>query len=238
MADVEVEFEELNLEDIGVECFTISCGPREKFLHILALLDLDLVLKKVVLFINTIDMGFTLKLFLERFGISSAFLFPELPQNSRLHIIEEFNSGLFDCLIAITDDVITGIDFKNVCTVINLDMPSTAAGYINGIRRERRVSNTRTLIFLVSPDEMEAFGELKLTRSGGVGFIAPFPSLTRRMVELLRYQAEDIESTVTGVDVRRARAEAIHGTKFEDILGTETETETEDEILTIRFISK
>ncbi|XP_074266401.1 DEAD-box ATP-dependent RNA helicase 16-like [Silene latifolia] len=227
MADVGVEFEELNLEDIGVECFTISCGPRDKFLHILALLKFDLVLKKVLLFTNTIDMGFTLKLFLKKFGIRSAFLFTELPQNSRLHIIQDFNSGLFDCLIAITDDAIRDIDFKNVCTVINLDMPLTVTGYINGIGRERRVSNARTLIFLVSSDEMEAFGELKST-------FAPFPSLTRRMVESLRYQAEDIERTVRGGDVRRARAEAIHGTKFEDILGTDTE----DETLHIQFISK
>ncbi|KAB1201508.1 DEAD-box ATP-dependent RNA helicase 16 [Morella rubra] len=38
-----------------------------------------------------------------RFGIKSAVLNSELPQNSRLHILEEFNAGLFDYLIA-TDD--------------------------------------------------------------------------------------------------------------------------------------
>lgn len=48
-------------------------------------------------------MGFRLKLFLEKFGIKSAILNGELPQNSRLHILEQFNAGLFDYLIA-TDD--------------------------------------------------------------------------------------------------------------------------------------
>ncbi|GFZ18839.1 P-loop containing nucleoside triphosphate hydrolases superfamily protein [Actinidia rufa] len=37
------------------------------------------------------------------FGIKSAVLNAELPQNSRLHILEEFNAGFFDYLIA-TDD--------------------------------------------------------------------------------------------------------------------------------------
>ncbi|CAK7339608.1 unnamed protein product [Dovyalis caffra] len=61
----------------------VSCGDRDKLVYILALLKLELVQKK--------------------FGIKSAVLNAELPQNSRLHILEEFNAGLFDYLIA-TDD--------------------------------------------------------------------------------------------------------------------------------------
>ena len=42
-----------------------------------------------------------LKLFLEQFGIKSAVLNSEFPQNSRLHMLEGFNPSLFDYLIAI-----------------------------------------------------------------------------------------------------------------------------------------
>ncbi|KAK9280259.1 hypothetical protein L1049_013947 [Liquidambar formosana] len=87
----------------NVQQFSISCSARDKLLYILALLKLELVQKKVLIFTNTIDMGFRLKLFLEKFGIRSAVLNAELPQNSRLHILEDFNAGLFDYLIA-TDD--------------------------------------------------------------------------------------------------------------------------------------
>ncbi|OVA09169.1 Helicase [Macleaya cordata] len=87
----------------NVQQFWISCSARDKQLYILALLKLELVQKKVLIFVNTIDMGFRLKLFLEQFGIRTAVLNAELPQNSRLHILEEFNAGLFDYLIA-TDD--------------------------------------------------------------------------------------------------------------------------------------
>ncbi|KAH9610989.1 hypothetical protein KSS87_001010 [Heliosperma pusillum] len=229
----------------SVDQYWISCGARDKFVYILALLKLDLVQKKVLLFTNTIDMGFRLKLFLEKFAIRAAVLNAELPQNSRLHIIEEFNAGLFDYLIAIDDGktitkekeaagkdaevkkskkqrkqkldaefgVVRGIDFKNVYTVINFQMPPTAAGYIHRIGRTGRACNTGASISLVSPDEMEAFEELKSTlaehRSGEGDFIAPFPLLTKNAVESLRYRAEDVERSVTGVNVREARVQDI-----------------------------
>uniref|UniRef100_A0A1J3JP14 RNA helicase n=1 Tax=Noccaea caerulescens TaxID=107243 RepID=A0A1J3JP14_NOCCA len=87
----------------NVQQFWISCSAQDKLLYILALLKLEVVQKKILIFINTIDMGFKLKLFLEKFGIKSAILNGELPQNSRLHILEQFNAGLFDYLIA-TDE--------------------------------------------------------------------------------------------------------------------------------------
>ncbi|XP_041020503.1 DEAD-box ATP-dependent RNA helicase 16-like [Juglans microcarpa x Juglans regia] len=87
----------------NVQQFWISCGGRDKLLHVLALLKLKLVQKKVLIFTNTIDMGYRSKLFLEKFGVKSTVLNSELPQNCRLHILEEFNAGLFDYLIA-TDD--------------------------------------------------------------------------------------------------------------------------------------
>ncbi|KAL1562442.1 DEAD-box ATP-dependent RNA helicase 16, variant 2 [Salvia divinorum] len=87
----------------NVQQFYISCSARDKLIHILALLKLELIQKKVVIFVNSIDSSFRLKLFFEQFGIKSAVLNAELPQNSPLHILEEFNAGLFDYLIA-TDD--------------------------------------------------------------------------------------------------------------------------------------
>ncbi|XWS29674.1 hypothetical protein CRYUN_Cryun24cG0050100 [Craigia yunnanensis] len=72
----------------NIQQFWISCSMSDKLLYVLALLKLELVLKKVLIFTNTIDAGFRLKLFFEKFGIKSAILNAELPQNSRLHILE------------------------------------------------------------------------------------------------------------------------------------------------------
>ncbi|KAK4584930.1 hypothetical protein RGQ29_022556 [Quercus rubra] len=225
----------------NVQQFWISCSDRDKLLYILSLLKLDLVQKKVLVFTNTIDMGYRLKLFLEKFGIKSAVLNAELPQNSRLHILEEFNAGLFDYLIA-TDDsqtkekeetnresnaerrksrkhakqkldsefgVVRGIDFKNVHTVINFEMPESAAGYVHRIGRTGRAYSTGASVSLVSPDEMEIFEEIKSVlgndENNDSNLISPFSLLSKNAVESLRYRAEDIAKSVTKVAVKEAR---------------------------------
>ncbi|XP_010936191.1 DEAD-box ATP-dependent RNA helicase 16 isoform X2 [Elaeis guineensis] len=227
----------------NVQQFWISCSAHDKLLYILALLKLELIQKKVLIFVNSIDMGYRLKLFLEQFGINSGVLNAELPQNSRLHILEEFNAGLFDYLIA-TDDgrtkkeqtgrenhirsryskkklrqnmdaefgVVRGIDFKNVFTVVNLDMPHSSAGYVHRIGRTGRAYITGASVSLVSPEEEEIFEEIKLMlgddeNQDSSKSIEPFPLLTKNAVESLRYRAEDVAKGVTKVAIREARAQ-------------------------------
>ncbi|KAB1216280.1 DEAD-box ATP-dependent RNA helicase 16 [Morella rubra] len=225
-----------------IQSYIISCSDRDKLLHILALLKLELVQKKILVFTNTIDMGYRVKLFLEKFGIKSAVLNSELPQNSRLHILEEFNAGLFDYLIA-TDDshtkekeeangernaeprksrkhakpkadsefgVVRGIDFKNVHTVINFEMPQVFLDTC--IEWTHWKSNsTGASISLVSSDEMEIFEEIKsfLGEDGkeDLNLIAPFSLLSKNAVESLRYRAEDVAKSVTKIAVRESRAQ-------------------------------
>ncbi|CAI0405487.1 unnamed protein product [Linum tenue] len=227
----------------NVQQFWISTSDQDKLVHILALLKLELVQKKVLIFTNSIDMSFRLKLFLEKFGIKSAVLNAELPQNSRLHILEEFNAGLFDYLIAgdeseakdkeVVDKgsnadtkrskkypkqkldsefgVVRGIDFKNVFTVINYDMPGSAVGYVHRIGRTGRAYNTGVSVSLVSPDEVEILEEVKSLLGNeedeNADVISPFPLLTKNAVESLRYRAEDTAKSVTRVAVREARAQ-------------------------------
>ncbi|KAA3474063.1 DEAD-box ATP-dependent RNA helicase 16 [Gossypium australe] len=239
LSEVDVKDEVISK---NVQQFWISCSANDKLLYVLALLKLELVLKKVLIFTNTIGAGFRLKLFFEKFGIRSAVLNAELPQNSRLHILEEFNAGLFDYLIA-TDDsqtkekeqvnrdkdmdsrksrkgakpkidsefgVVRGIDFKNVYTVINFDMPSSASGYVHRIGRTGRAYSAGASVSLVSPDEMEIFEEIKSflgEEDIGTNTIMPFSLLTKDAVESLRYRAEDVARSVTRVAVRESRAQ-------------------------------
>ncbi|KAI3936801.1 hypothetical protein MKW98_021663 [Papaver atlanticum] len=202
----------------NVQQFWISCSTRDKQLYMLSLLKLELVQKKILIFVNTIDMGFRLKLFLEQFGIKTAVLNAELPQNSRLHT--SLRNSMRDCRIQKSKrhpkpkldsefGVVRGIDFKNVYTVINFEMPLNAAGYVHRIGRTGRAYNTGASVSLVSEDEMEVFEEIKATlgeeeddSKGGSNFIAPFPLLTKNAVESLRYRAEDVAKSVTKIGVR------------------------------------
>ncbi|CDR43235.1 CYFA0S11e02124g1_1 [Cyberlindnera fabianii] len=75
----------------------------DKFLLTYVIFKLNLIKGKTIIFVNNIDRGYRLKLFLEQFGVKSCILNSELPVNSRLHIVEEFNKNVYNLLIA-TDD--------------------------------------------------------------------------------------------------------------------------------------
>ncbi|CAK7892889.1 ATP-dependent RNA helicase Dbp9p [[Candida] anglica] len=84
----------------------------DKFLLAYVIFKLHLIKGKTLVFVNNIDRGYRLKLFLEQFGIRCCILNSELPINSRLHIVEEFNKNVYNLLIATdeTDTVATEKD--------------------------------------------------------------------------------------------------------------------------------
>lgn len=92
--------------------YVIKCGEDEKFLLIYAIFMLKLVKGKSIVFVADIDRCYRLKLFLEQFGIRSCVLNSELPVNSRIHVVEEFNRGVYDIIIASDDQEVVGSDEK------------------------------------------------------------------------------------------------------------------------------
>jgi len=103
-----------NPETIDVEDEASASGPNlkqfwlrtshsDKFLVMYALFKLNRIPGRSLIFANSVDRGFRLRLFLEQFGVSAGVLNCELPLASRWHAIEAFNRGVFDILIA-TDD--------------------------------------------------------------------------------------------------------------------------------------
>ncbi|KAJ2769948.1 ATP-dependent DNA/RNA helicase, partial [Coemansia nantahalensis] len=98
----------LKLEDDTDEAsklvqYVIRCTEDEKYLLTYVILKLRLIAGKCILFVNDIDRSYRLKLFLEQFSIKACVLNSELPLNSRYHIVEEFNRGVYDYIIA-TDE--------------------------------------------------------------------------------------------------------------------------------------
>ncbi|CAG8491858.1 3819_t:CDS:10 [Paraglomus brasilianum] len=103
----------LNLEEDKDELalltqYCIRCSEIDKFLLIYVILKLRLIKGKCILFVNDIDRSYRLKLFLEQFSIRSCILNSELPLNSRYHIVEEFNKGIYDYIIATDEDELKG----------------------------------------------------------------------------------------------------------------------------------
>merc|ERR1719426_246196 len=84
--------------------FYLQSTAEDKYLVLFALLKLDLVQRKVLMFVSSVNRAYAVKLFLEKFAIAAAVLNAELPHATRENILQAFNQGLVDILIA-TDAV-------------------------------------------------------------------------------------------------------------------------------------
>lgn len=150
--------------------YYIKTGELDKFLLIYVILKLNLIKGKILIFVNDLDRGYRLKLYLQNFGIRSCILNSELPLNSRLHIVDQFNKSVYKLLIA-TDEskeinvthkknnkskkaseygVSRGVDFRNVACVLNFDLPTSSRAYIHRIGRTARAGKAgMSLSFVV-----------------------------------------------------------------------------------------
>eukprot|EP01134_Creolimax_fragrantissima_P001099 CFRG1099T1 len=87
-------------EDSRLAQHIIRCEDKDKYLILYSMLAFKLVKGKILLFVNSINEVYKLKLFLDHFSIKACVLNSELPHNSRQHIVQEFNRGVYDIIIA------------------------------------------------------------------------------------------------------------------------------------------
>ncbi|RDA88204.1 hypothetical protein CP532_6821 [Ophiocordyceps camponoti-leonardi (nom. inval.)] len=107
-----LDLEEPDAEGAGVTQLVTRCSEDDKFLLAYVIFKLRLVKGKCIIFVADVDRCYRLKLFLEQFGIRSCILNPELPVNSRLHVVDEFNRNVYDIIIASDDKEVLGNEDK------------------------------------------------------------------------------------------------------------------------------
>ncbi|KAG9246726.1 P-loop containing nucleoside triphosphate hydrolase protein [Calycina marina] len=103
-----LKLDEAESEGEGVSQYVVKCAEDEKFLLIYVIFKLNLVKGKFIIFVADIDRCYRLKLYLEQFGTKSCILNSELPINSRIHVVEEFNKGVYDIIIASDEHELLG----------------------------------------------------------------------------------------------------------------------------------
>ena len=103
-----LKLEEKEEEGEGITQYVVKCAEDEKFLLVYVIFKLRLIRGKCIIFVEDVDRSYRLKLFLEQFSIRSCVLNSELPVNSRVHVVEEFNKGVYDIIIAADDQEILG----------------------------------------------------------------------------------------------------------------------------------
>lgn len=123
---VVLELDEGEAEDGGISQFVVKyvqkngrskaqrltaalrCAEDDKFLLAYVIFKLKLVKGKCIIFVGDIDRGYRLKLFLEQFGIRSCILNSEVPVNSRIHVVEEFNKNIYEVIIGTDENEVLG----------------------------------------------------------------------------------------------------------------------------------
>lgn len=121
-----LNLEEKEAEGEGVSQYVVKCAEDEKFLLAYIIFKLKLVTGKCLIFVADVDRCYRLRLFFEQFGIRSCVLNSELPVNSRIHCIEEFNRNVYDIIIASDEHELLG-DEEQTAEELEADKAKAAA---------------------------------------------------------------------------------------------------------------
>ena len=240
---VAIQVEDNVRQEAGkLKQFYLAVPRNDKNLVMYVFLKLGLLKGKGLFFVRSTDAAYRLLLFWQLFGIRNAVVLNgELPFNSRCNIIEQFNVGNFDYLIA-TDDptktdygVSRGLDFRNVSFVVNVDFPSTPESYSHRIGRTARGGAKGVALSLVVQDDNEQWEALgavqedqprlksavstdQLQAEASEDPVQPQPlDFDLKEIEGFRYRVEDVQRAVTKSTVRQARANAVKAELVERI---------------------
>lgn len=138
-------------------------GSKDRYLVTYAMLRLKVITGKVLVFANSINSAFRLKLFLDHFKVRSAVLNSELPVNARLHCVEQFNRGLIDVLVATDEAHRTNTDAKRVTQPVEGDKSSRRKGLKRkkddhfGVSRGLDFRNVSAVINFDVPESRKAY---------------------------------------------------------------------------------
>ncbi|VVC41385.1 Hypothetical protein CINCED_3A012794 [Cinara cedri] len=215
--------------------YKLNAEEEDKAVILYCCFKLNLVKGKTIVFVNTVDKCYKLKLFLEQFGIHTCVLNSELPASCRCHTILQFNNNTYDIIIASDEkfldeehepssnktskrkhdkefSIARGIDFQFVSVVINFDFPLDIYSYIHRVGRTARGKNKGTAISFLNIREQNLLKDVEDYIKQGISEkkdIFQIFNFKLEEVEGFRYRAKDAWRAVTKIAVREARLKEI-----------------------------
>jgi ATP-dependent RNA helicase DDX56/DBP9 len=165
----------------------------DKFSTIFAMFKLKLFKGKVLIFVNKVQQGYKLAVFLGKLAIKSAFYNPRLPITSCSKILEEFNSNKFNFLILfhISQHCLpTAIDVTKVIDfAIHFDSPFSISEYSDRIS----CANFNNSITFCTGDEFVAFSRI-IEIASDHQVIRPYDL---KMLNNFKYRCKDVLRSIT-----------------------------------------
>lgn len=213
--------------------YVMKVDDFEKCVILYSLFRLNMIRGKTIVFVNSVDKGYKLRMFLGQFNISSCILNSEMPVASRCNIVEQFNKGKYDIIVASDErslespeesphgekkkgkkrhkdkesGVSRGIDFQFVSNIVNYDFPMSVNSYIHRVGRTARGNNQGTALSLVSADEMKVFSAVESKLKTLIGSQTVFQDFKFDMTQLdgFRYRANDAWRRCTSIAIHETR---------------------------------
>lgn len=224
--DEDVDSAKQQTSGLLSEYYTVCNGMVDKWLMLYILLKMNVIPRKCLIFVSEVDTAYSIKLFLEKFGMSCGVLTPILPAATRRMLIQCFNQGSYDILVtsdtinekeesvlsALKDNSITyrGVDYKEVASVFNFDCPSSVRSYIHHIGRTARGGASGVSVTIVNndiPNEMEVLDELLRDKDRKMNKL----KITSEEVACFRYRIEDCMRILTKSNIQRHKLQEIQG---------------------------
>ncbi|KAJ3282095.1 ATP-dependent DNA/RNA helicase, partial [Borealophlyctis nickersoniae] len=189
--------------------YFIRSRDRDKFLLTYFILKLRIHpfgTGKCIIFVNDIDRCYKLKLFLEQFGVKCCTLNSELPVKSRYHIVQEFNRGVYDYIIA-TDE---GGELRGV-EVESEDEKDEEGGEKNEDEEEKKEKNEDEEEEKGDDEEEDKASEEETTEAPTTGkkrhASSDAPSQSSKQTSKRRKRTKDTEYGVSrGIDFQNVQA--------------------------------
>lgn len=207
-----------------IQHFYLYAEELEKATILLSLIKLHLLRGKNIIYVNSVDRCYKLKLFLAQFRIRCCVLNSELPVKIRCHSVNQFNQGVYDTLIASDEKFVQnpaksmkkdkesgvgrGIDFQQVSNVINFDFPLDIESYIHRAGRTARATNTGCVLSFVSVNEKSIYDK---TQKHLQSMYAAEEEVLKRFkfkmdeVEPFKYRSQDGWRAITKQVIKEAR---------------------------------
>lgn len=136
--EIEIEPENITVEEIAQELIHVSSDDKMQLL--LGILKKENP-ESVIIFCNTKRSCEVIAKRLQLNQINAEFIIGDLPQATRLKVLNSFKEGKLSCLVA-TDVAARGIDVDDLAMVINYDLPNESENYVHRIGRTARAGKS------------------------------------------------------------------------------------------------
>ncbi len=154
---VEVEAEKQVQEDL-LKQYYYDLKPNEKFSLLVHLLNKEKI-ERTIIFCSARSTVELVAKNLRSNGVKNEMIHGKLSQNKRLQVIEHFNEGKINILVA-SSVAARGLDIKDISHVFNYDLSRDPQEYVHRIGRTARAGESGKAITLLCPNDHETFRDI------------------------------------------------------------------------------